>query len=118
MKIVLLFLAVLCLQSSPFAQSYSFQPTDEYIGEADLEAYNIFQVNLVNTSNDSLYLNWRLVENTLPETWEISLCDNVACYGGLPTMAEMDPFAAGDSAFIKLDINPGIQEGSGLLRFR
>lgn len=118
MKSALLLLGLLCFYSNTKGQSYSFQPAAEYIGQADLEAYNIFQVDLLNNSADSLYLSWRLVENTLPESWSITLCDNVACYGGLPTTADMDPFAAGDSAFIKLDINPGLVEGSGLIRFR
>ena len=108
----------LALSFQSFAQSYAFEPSNEYSGIANLEEYNIYQVYMINTSPDTLWLTWRLTENTIPEDWEITLCDNVACYGTLPNTADMDPVFVADSAFLKLDINPGTIDGAGILKFR
>lgn len=100
------------------AQVFLIEPTADFVGIAHFDEFNIFQVYLINQEEDPLDLTWRMVENTIPEGWYITLCDNVACYGTLPTQAQMNPIAALDSAILKLDINPYQQPGSGVIRFR
>ncbi|MEM1218586.1 MAG: T9SS type A sorting domain-containing protein [Bacteroidota bacterium] len=108
---------MMALTGMTFAQQISFTPTGNMTGIAELEEYNIFQVYLHNDSDDALNLSWRIVENTLPEEWNVTLCDNVNCYGILPQSADLDPIAAADSAIMKIDVNPELVAGQGILRF-
>ncbi|HMQ46951.1 MAG TPA: hypothetical protein PKA00_05630 [Saprospiraceae bacterium] len=100
------------------AQQFSFSPDTVLTAQAQLEQYNIFNIYIQNETSDSLQLTWRIVENTLPEAWETTLCDNNECYGILPAYGNMIPFSANEPAFIKLDINPHQHQAEGLIRFR
>lgn len=117
MKKLLFFFLTILLGGSLTAQEISITPSPTVAGNVELEAYNIFQVYLRNETNASIDLSWRIVENTMPEGWNITLCDNVNCYGVLPENADLDPIAAADSAIMKIDVNPELVEGSGMLRF-
>ena len=117
MKKQFLLLTLLVGSFTLAAQEISITPTPTFQGVAELEAYNIFQVYLHNDTNEDINLSWRIVENTFPEEWGITLCDNVNCYGILPDNADLDPIAAADSAIMKIDVNPELVEGNGILRF-
>ena len=117
MKKPLLLGLMITLTAMTYAQDISITPTGNMTGTAELEEYNIFQVYLHNTSDEALNLSWRIVENTLPEEWNVTLCDNVNCYGILPQSADLDPIAAADSAIMKIDVNPELVAGQGILRF-
>lgn len=99
-------------------QTYTFAPDTVLEVQAQLEQYNIFHIYIENETSDPLQLSWRIVENTLPEEWETTLCDNNECYGILPNYGDMNPFGADEQAFIKLDINPHQYQAEGLIRFR
>ena len=77
-----------------------------YVGE-----YYSFYIILNNETPDSLAMKWRVVENTLKPTWDFSLCDNNVCYFSIPDSAVMNPFAAGATAFLALNI--GVISGTG-----
>ncbi len=117
MKKPLLLGLMIALAAIASAQDISISPTGNMIGTAELEEYNIFQVYLHNDTDEALNLSWRIVENTLPEEWNVTLCDNVNCYGILPQSADLDPIAAADSAIMKIDVNPELVTGQGVLRF-
>ena len=117
MKKPILIGLMIALAGMTFAQEISISPTGNMTGTAELEEYNIFQVYLHNDTDEAINLSWRIVENTLPEEWNVTLCDNVNCYGILPQSADLDPIAAADSAIMKIDVNPELVTGQGILRF-
>ncbi len=98
------------------AQSMNFTPGEDHYGTATLENYNIFQTDIHNLTNESLQLSWKFLTDTTPEEWEITLCDNMNCYGYVPANGIMNPIID-DYAFIKLDVNPGMIDGEGVLTF-
>ncbi len=98
------------------AQSMSFSPNVDLYGTAILENYSVYQIDVLNETEDSLQLSWKFVENTTPEEWTITLCDNMNCYGYIPLSGIMNPILE-DPAFIKLDINPHSTPGEGIVTF-
>lgn len=116
MRPLLLFCCSFLFVSFTTAQSFSFAPDDDYYGTAILENYNIFQIDIVNETADSLQLSWKFLTATTPEEWEVSLCDNMNCFGYIPDNGIMNPILD-DDAFIKLDVNPGLIDGEGILTF-
>lgn len=113
-----LFVTLICFWAlSSYAQEISIEPTNHLIGQANLEEYNVYQVYIKNEAESPIDLSWRIIENTMPEEWTVTLCDNVACYGILPANANMDPIAVGDSSLFKIDVHPGTTNGHGILRF-
>ena len=118
-SVMKIFLAIFFL-SLPFlffAQDFSFSPSANLTGEMDVDGYGVHQIDIINETEDSIWLTWRLVENTLPEQWEVNLCDNVLCYGVMPTSANMKPVAPDSAAFIRMTTYPNNFAGSGDLHF-
>ena len=93
-----------------------FSPNDELSDIAILENYNIYQIDILNTTLDTLQLSWKFIEDTTPTEWGKTMCDNMNCYGLIPENGVMNPIL-NNNAFIKMDINPGITEGEGTLTF-
>ena len=87
-------------------QTFSFTPGGTIEDQAAFDEYSVYQIDIVNETEDTLQLTWRLIEKTFPEGWEISLCDNVACYGGLPNSNDFYPIFDDNTGFIKLVVNP------------
>lgn len=116
MKHALLICISFLFASFCHAQSVSFSPGNDLYGTATLENYNIFQTDIQNLTDESLQLSWKFISDTTPEEWQISLCDNMNCYGFVPDNGIMNPIVD-DYAFIKLDVNPGMLDGEGVLTF-
>ncbi len=87
-------------------ETFSFDPGGTIEDQAAFDEYNVYQIDILNQTSDTLQLTWRLIEKTFPEGWEISLCDNVACYGGLPNSNDFYPIFGDNHGFIKLVVNP------------
>lgn len=100
------------------AQDFSFSPGADLTGQMDVDGYGVHQIDIINETGDSLWLTWRLVENTMPEEWNVNLCDNVECYGVMPNTVDMHPVASGSAAFIRITTYPQNFSGSGQLHFR
>lgn len=99
------------------SQDFSFSPDSVLTAEMDVDGYGVHQIDILNETTDSLWLTWRMVENTLPEEWETSLCDNVLCYGVTPTSADMNPIVPDSSGWIRMTTFPNNVAGSGYLHF-
>lgn len=100
------------------AQDLSFVPGADLNGQMDADGYGVHQIDIINETGDSLWLTWRLVGNSTPEEWHVNLCDNVECYGVMPTTADMHPIAPDSAAFLRITTYPQNYPGSGQLRFR
>jgi hypothetical protein len=87
-------------------ETFSFDPGGVIEEQAAFDEYSVYQIDILNLTSDTLQLTWRLIEKTFPEGWEISLCDNVACYGGLPNSNDFYPIFGDNNGFIKLVVNP------------
>lgn len=97
------------------AQTFSFDPGGEIEDQVNFDEYSVHQIDILNETSDTLQLSWKLVEKTFPEGWEVTLCDNVACYGGLPNSNDFYPIFDDNNGFVKLTVNPF--QVSGTLEF-
>lgn len=114
---LLLFLLLLAGPLLIAQQSFTFAPDSLLEVEANPQIYNIYQIDILNETEDSLTLSWRRLQNDYPEGWEVSFCDNNVCYGLIPINGDMIPFSPEETAFLKLDIHPHEIAGTGIFRF-
>ena len=103
--------------SLALAQDFSFSPGPDLDGQMDVDGYGVHQIDIVNESEDTLWLTWRMIENTMPAAWDVNLCDNVLCYGEMPNMADMNPIAPDSAGFIRITTYPQNFAGSGEMHF-
>jgi len=114
---LLLFLLAVAGTSLNAQLSFSFTPDTLLEAEANPEIYNIYQLDILNETENPLTLSWRRLQNDYPEGWEVSFCDNNVCYGLIPINGDMIPFGPDETAFLKLDIHPHEIAGTGIFRF-
>lgn len=108
-------LALFC--SVGLMAQFSIESPD-YAGEVPVDiSFTDHTVYITNELTDSLYLGWKMVENTCPEEWTYVLCDYGFCYDGLPPSGTMQPVPEGENAFLKLSVFANGVEGSGYIRF-
>jgi hypothetical protein len=113
----LVFLLYTLTYSSYGQLTYSFSPSKNVSSIAPLMETTEIKIDIYNTSNSKLLLNWIRVLNTLPSNWQYTTCDNVFCYGGVPSgLKTMDSIAIGGQSFLTLGIDPGNNLGAGQVK--
>ena len=112
-------IALLCLAASTTAlsQDFSFTPDTLLEENALMENYNTYQIDIVNETSSTLTLSWRRLTQDQPESWVAYICDNNICYDDIPINGDMIPFAADETAFLKLGVNPYQETGTGIYQF-
>jgi hypothetical protein len=114
-SILLVFACFLLLPTK--AQSFSFDPGDEYEAVLEMETYSDHYIYINHDAPDSALISWRVVGNTCPEEWLISICDWADCYSYLPNTGDMLPVGPGEAGFTKLTMNPLSISGTGMIHF-
>lgn len=109
-------LTIFCVKTN--AQlTYSITPSSNVSSIVPLNEASEIKIEINNTSNAKLVLNWVRITNTLPVAWQYTTCDNVFCYGGVPSGTKtMDSIAIGGQGFLTLGIDPGNNLGSGQVK--
>ena len=121
MKKTFLLLATLFMYfSSITAQNLIYplgQHLDVTVQDTSLESYRI---DIETSSPEAITYDWYLIKNTIPSTWDYSLCDWQTCHISIPRTASMKPITLGEAqngikGFFSLSIIPGANYGSGEL---
>lgn len=116
-KIILLF-AFLGAVHAVFSQGFSpiNAPLTEREAPFDLvtEAYIFFD----DFNEDTLHLRWALDFISIPDGWNIDLCDYGACYVGIPDAKDMWPAPGAEQPYLKLIVRPHQIPGSAWIVFR
>ncbi len=102
---------------SSYAQSYLNSPNDtvEVTGILDnLETLSILQVN---TTNDSIQLQWTKVSESLPVGWEASVCDNFTCNTSLVDDGTMLPVLPGEYGLLLIHITAHLNYGTAVIQY-
>ena len=86
--------------------------------EVALEQANECYLYLNNPSGDTLYLKWRQLELSIPDGWDIDLCDYGLCYIGIPLNGTMNPVFDTIQPYLKLIVQPGTTPGAAWCWFR
>lgn len=101
----------LCLLVSTTTKSQTFtvaKDTVEFVPYAYVDVYN----NVTNATADTIHLNWRIFNHTMPQVWKeyaaFGLCDNQLCYDtsilGGSTQTSL-PIAANATDLFKLQLD-------------
>ncbi len=99
------------------AQTFTFDPGDEYEAVLEMETFSDHYIYINHDAADSANISWRVIENTCPEEWQISICDWADCYSYLPNTGDMLPVGPGQAGFTKLTMNPLSVPGIGMIHF-
>jgi hypothetical protein len=110
-------LAALCGGFAAFSQD--FQPAPPLLTQqVALDQANECLLYFDYPADDTLRLQWREIETSVPEGWDIDLCDYGACYIGIPANGLMNAAFGSDRPYLKLIVQPGAAEGAAWLWFR
>ena len=67
---------------------------------------DISEFEIKNISDKSLQLNWRTVDNSLPSSWDYSMCAYGECQIGIPKGAKLKVIEPNKKGFIALHVFP------------
>ncbi len=106
------------------AQLFTYSPVAMQYVELPMDMTTEFYTYITNATEDTLRIEWRKIEDTLPEAgdpgsgWFTEMCDFGSCWDHLPNNAVMiPPIPPGGAGFIKLLINPQNLPGAGAVHY-
>lgn len=97
--VLILVLFVVSLQSNAQTQRFELSPSNGWDLEYYKDDYSSNWIYLTNLTTESLSFRWRLISNTFPAKWSMSLCDLGSCFPFPPDSNDMDPTTLGGDAY-------------------
>ena len=98
----ILFISTLSFSFS-FSQGFSVSPSHSNSATIQTNEYVTSQILFTNTTVDSLFLSWNLLEKITPIGWDYSYCDYNSCYDATKIEGTMAAIPAGGNGFIKVN---------------
>ena len=112
MRSLYLFLISILSFSFSFSQGFSVSPSHSVSTTIQTDEYITSQISFTNTTTDSLFLSWNLLEKVTPTGWDYSYCDFNSCYDATKTEGTMAPIPAGGNGFIKVNVMTTVESWS------
>jgi hypothetical protein len=112
MRSLYLFLISILSFSFSFSQGFSVSPSHSVSTTIQTDEYITSQISFTNTTTDSLFLSWNLLEKVTPTGWDYSYCDFNSCYDATKTEGTMAPIPAGENGFIKVNVMTTVESWS------
>lgn len=100
-----------------FTKNYSLVPNDTILISGMLEDLQTLTIQQLNTSKDTINLQWKKLKADLPDDWEASVCDNSFCYTRLVESGAMNPVYPDDYGMVLLHITPKINYGESIIQY-
>ncbi len=100
------------------AQTFQPLPAPLLVREVAFEQATECTIFFDNPSGVPLQLRWRSGEVSMPDGWDIDLCDYGLCYVGIPAGGTMNPISGSTQAYLKLIVQPDTVAGAGWLWFQ
>lgn len=116
-NVLLALVAMLAPTSVLHAQTYSNLPNDTIKITGMMEDLETLSIRQLNTSADTIQLQWEKVSESVPLAWDASVCDNAFCYTSLLDGGAMNPIAPLDYGFLLLHITPRVEFGTAVIRY-
>ena len=101
-----------------FGQTFQPFPAPLLVSEVAFEQATECTIFFDNPSGTPLQLRWRSGEVSMPDGWDIDLCDYGLCYVGIPAGGTMNPISGSTQAYLKLIVQPDTIAGAGWLWFQ
>ena len=116
-KILLSVAVVFAAADVVTAQTYSLTPNDTINITGLLEDLQTLSIQQVNTSQDTIQLQWEKVSESVPPLWDAVVCDNQFCYTSLEDSGMMNPVIPTDYGFLLLHMTPHVNLGTAVVRY-
>lgn len=115
--IVCFSLLCLLIPSKIISQSYSYSPSKLYVHTIDTNSTDFGGIEILNTGNQNLNLNWRLqIVDTLIDS-RFELCNSGICSLNLPVSGIMPSITSGNIGWIKFHMYSGIATGTNTITY-
>lgn len=112
--ILLLMIGILQLSG----QNFFIKPTNELSKVISLSEASNLRLNITrNTVVDTVWLEYELLTNTIPDAWYRSYCDNHGCWSSLPESGYMSPLFEEFTSYIEISIETYNIIGSGTIEY-
>jgi hypothetical protein len=99
-------------------QNFYFEPVDTLNKIISINNLSDLTIDIIRSNTiDTLYLEYELITNTLPEEWYQGYCDNHGCWSYLPLEGEMSACYDDLNSFITLSIDPNGIDGFGQVAY-
>ncbi len=103
------------------AQNFVYSTEMHINTNIEANVYESEYIKFKTPNPEVIQYKWKLIENTLPEAWDYSLCDHGSCYISIPNegeMLELTQEEADDSTevFFSLTLIPQDTKGTGTIR--
>lgn len=96
---------------------YTISPSHVFYGKAEFGCTTNFEIFQVNTSNEKVIINWKLVSDDFVKGWDYSACAYKKCYVGIPdTLCTMPPILPNEEGFLALNVDPLKIKGTGTVK--
>lgn len=117
MKRIFTFLLIITtLQLS--SQNFYFEPYNELSKVIGISGSSDLRLNILkNPAVDTVWLEYELVTNTIPDDWYRSYCDNHGCWSSLPESGQMSPLFDEFTSYITISIDPYSISGDGTIEY-
>ncbi len=110
-------LLILLTPSKIISQSYSYSPSKLYVHNLDTNSTDFGGIEILNTGNQNLNLNWRLqIVDTLIDS-RFELCNSGICSLNLPISGVMPSITSGNIGWIKFHMYSGIATGTNTISY-
>ena len=115
LSLFVLFLISFHVYSQSFKIKGEAIKTERVAKDGKLE---ISKINVVNTSDKPIYLEWKTVSNTFPKGWDCSMCQHGACQIGIPKGSVFKKLNPDQEGFIAIHVIPKNIPGKGKVKFK
>ena len=115
-KAILLFFSLTLLLGTIKAQVFSWK-TNDSVSVVSTDGTASLKLMMTNISGDSLSLDWKLISNTFPSAWDVTLCDYNTCYIGIPDSGSMKKLGQLELGFLTLTVDMKNELGAAEMRF-
>lgn len=99
------------------AQSYTMVPNDSVSIVGWLEDNQELTIEQLNTTADTIRLQWSLIDEQVPSPWDASVCDNSFCYTTLVSGGVMKPVPPNGRGKIMIRFTPRVNKGIAQVQY-
>ncbi len=109
--------AILAATDISFAQTFANTPNDTFQISGMMEDQQTLIISQLNISSEIINLGWEKISESVPLSWEASVCDNRLCYSDLKDSGTMNPVAPAEMGFLLLHITGHVNYGTAVIRY-
>jgi len=108
---------MLVISGISFAQAYTIAPNDTVIVDAMMEDLETLSITQTSKTEDTLFLKWKKISESIPDKWDANVCDNQFCYPSLLDSGTMNPVLPGEYGLLIIHCTAKVNYGKAVIRY-